>query len=98
MVFKALAGPAEKSWREELFQLSKKYAFTNTQNKKVLPPVWFQFYGVTTKAFNLSDADADTAGETAEKVWGWCIDQVRSKEFQEMSAVVAEHLARHRLR
>ena len=96
LVFKAVAGPAEKLWREKLFEISKAENFKNTQNKKVLTETYFQFYGVANKSLNLPELDPDDVEQGATRIWDWCVDQIKHADYQKVVAVVADHLKSHK--
>ncbi len=89
LVLKAVAGPGDQTWRENLFKLSKVKSFRNITQKATLPKQWYQFYAVQMPNFSTREVSLENADESVLKIWEWCLHQVRSGEFENVKNEVA---------
>ena len=90
-ILKMIEGKAPDNWRNELWAISRKEPFVNTQKRTKQPAKWMGIYSVKNKQ-SLEDLETQAIDELADELWKWCKQEIAEAKFQKSIAVVVDHL------
>jgi len=92
VVLKAVAGPADKTFREGVFELSKEAKFHNPNARRALGKHWYQFYAERNSNIDLQGSESETAEDIVPIIWGWVIERLHDSSFTHMVDSVEKFL------
>jgi hypothetical protein len=90
-ILKIMEGKAPEKWRNDLWAISRKEPFVNTQRRTKKPAKYMGVYSVKNNQ-SLEDLESQAVDELAEEIWKWCKQEIAQDKFKKSIVVVADHL------